>query len=255
MENNNKQQQSAVNPYLDARREWNERYGSYISRARAWQLIGFLSLLLGLAGVAGIIYFASQNKLIPYVVQVDSQGAVQAVSSVQAQVIPPDLMSNIERYQVAQFIQDVRSVSPDTAVEKLAIDRAFTHLSAAYPANDAVSEWFKANHPFKRAATETVAVAIKQVIALSAKTFRVEWVETARSRKPGQVPVETSMTATVSFMNGGKVTEQNLLHNPTGLFITDLDWQKQLGDQNQKTGLVEPKTSVTEKENNNEVSK
>ena len=28
-------------PYLDARREWNERYGSYISRAKNWRLMAF----------------------------------------------------------------------------------------------------------------------------------------------------------------------------------------------------------------------
>lgn len=229
MDKNNKQKQPS-SPYLDARREWNERYGSYIARARVWQTVGLLSLLIAIAGVAGVIYFASQNKLIPYVVEVGNSGGIAGVYPVAQKPLAADVAGNVIRYQVAQFIQDVRGVSPDASVGKQAIARAFAHLSAAYPANDAVSEWFRANHPFKRAETETVAVEVKQVIALSDKTWRVEWVETVRPRKGGQSPIETAMTATVTVIDGGSVTESNLLYNPTGLFITDLDWQRQLGN-------------------------
>ena len=33
----------AENPYVAAKREWNERYGSYIHQARMWQIMAFLS--------------------------------------------------------------------------------------------------------------------------------------------------------------------------------------------------------------------
>ena len=41
------------NPYLAARREWNERYGSYIAAARTWQLAAFGALGVALVAVAG----------------------------------------------------------------------------------------------------------------------------------------------------------------------------------------------------------
>src|SRR3569833_2508447 len=34
------------NPYLDARREWNERYGDYIAQARNWRYAAFITLLV-----------------------------------------------------------------------------------------------------------------------------------------------------------------------------------------------------------------
>ena len=42
------------NPYLAARQEWTERYGSYVRAASAWRLVGIvsLSLALGLSGMA-----------------------------------------------------------------------------------------------------------------------------------------------------------------------------------------------------------
>ena len=39
------------NPYLDARREWNERYGSYINQAKNWRLTSLISMLISLVAV------------------------------------------------------------------------------------------------------------------------------------------------------------------------------------------------------------
>ena len=230
VKDNNKQVKASANPFLDAKREWNERYGSYIARARAWQWVGLVALLLATTCVAGVIYFASQNSLIPYVVEVGNSGSVAGVYPAAQKPLSADLLSNIKRHQMAQFIQDVRGVSPDTTVQKRAIDRAFAHLSGAYPAYELVSTWFRDNHPFKRAERESVAVFVQQVVAVSDKTWRIEWTETSRLRKPGQAPLETAMIATITVLDGGKVTEENLLHNPTGLFVTDIDWQKTLGN-------------------------
>src|SRR5574338_1111009 len=60
----------AENPYLAARRTWNDHVGSVISQRQTWQVIGILSLLIALAGVGGVIHIGSQSKFIPYVVEV-----------------------------------------------------------------------------------------------------------------------------------------------------------------------------------------
>lgn len=47
------------NPYLNARREWDERYGGLISRARNWQRIAADSLAV--AVVAGIAFIGPSS--------------------------------------------------------------------------------------------------------------------------------------------------------------------------------------------------
>ena len=37
------------NPYLAARREWDERYGEFITRARNWRTVAMISALAALA--------------------------------------------------------------------------------------------------------------------------------------------------------------------------------------------------------------
>lgn len=57
---------SEQNPYLNARREWDERYGGLISRARNWQLMAAGSLAVAVVAVVGIAFVGSQSKIQPF---------------------------------------------------------------------------------------------------------------------------------------------------------------------------------------------
>lgn len=72
----------AENPYLAARRTWNDHVGGVVSQRQTWQVIGILSLLIALAGVGGVIHIGSQSKFIPYVVEVDKLGQTVAAGPV-----------------------------------------------------------------------------------------------------------------------------------------------------------------------------
>ena len=62
------------NPYLAARQEWNERYGSYVKAADAWRIVGILGLTMAVIGFSYSMYLSTQVKLVPYIVQVDKLG-------------------------------------------------------------------------------------------------------------------------------------------------------------------------------------
>src|SRR5271168_4716007 len=64
----------AENPYLSARREWNERYGDYIAHARNWRGAAFAALAIALVLAIGVAWQAAQSKVVPYVVEVDKLG-------------------------------------------------------------------------------------------------------------------------------------------------------------------------------------
>ena len=50
------------NPYLAARRTWNEHVGDQVASRQTWQMLGLLCLLIALAGVGGMIYIGSQSR-------------------------------------------------------------------------------------------------------------------------------------------------------------------------------------------------
>lgn len=207
-------------PYLAARREWNERYGDYISQKKMWQAVGLVSLLVAAASVGGVTYFAGQNKLIPYTVEVDEKGATVRVYEMN-KMQPVD--QKIIRAQLAQFIKDVRTVSPDLTVMKNAITRLYTHLNSASQASTFLNEYFAANSPFERAKKSTVGVEILQLLPLSDNSWQIEWSEQEYGRD-GKNLGKRNYTATVSITVGNTVNEVTILDNPVGMEVENIHW-------------------------------
>ena len=113
-------------PYLDARREWNERYGAYISRAKNWRLMAFGVLGVCLVQTVGLVTMATQNKLVPYVVQVDKLGSVVPVARAD-QMNKTD--ERVVKALLARFISDARGVVSDGIAQRQMIDRTYAMLS------------------------------------------------------------------------------------------------------------------------------
>ena len=62
------------NPYLAARREWDERYGDLVTRARNWRTMAALCSLIALVATAGIVWLSARSRVVPFVVLVDNLG-------------------------------------------------------------------------------------------------------------------------------------------------------------------------------------
>ena len=63
------------NPYLAARQEWTERYGSYVKAAAAWRLVGVASLCMAFVSTSYALYQSTKVQLVPYIVEVDKLGS------------------------------------------------------------------------------------------------------------------------------------------------------------------------------------
>ena len=219
------------NPYLTARRSWNEHVGAVVSSRQTWQVVGILSLLIALASVGGIIYIGSQSKFVPYVVEVDKLG--QAVAIAPAQATSPADKRVIEA-SVASFIADARLVTPDVALQRKAIFRVYSMLAANDPAAAKMTEWFSSTEeakPFARAKQETVSIEITSALPQTPDTWQVDWIETARDRQgllKGQ-PFRMRALVTVYIAQPtNKTTEEQIRNNPLGIFVRDFSWSKQL---------------------------
>ena len=57
--------QTDTSPYLAARREWDERYGSLITRARNWRIAAVLALSVALVATCGLIALSTKSKVVP----------------------------------------------------------------------------------------------------------------------------------------------------------------------------------------------
>ena len=142
------------NPYLAARRTWNEHLGAVVSQRQTWQVIGILSLLIALASVGGVIYIGSQSKYIPYVIQVDKLGQTMAAGPVQS---TEKADPRVIHAAIADWIGCARMVSPDVALQRKCVFKAYSMLAPNDPATPKMNEWLNGtpdSSPFKRAERE-----------------------------------------------------------------------------------------------------
>ena len=63
-----------ANPYLNARREWDERYGDALARAKSWRYAAIGALAVAAIAVTGVVFIGAQSKIKPYVVAIDKMG-------------------------------------------------------------------------------------------------------------------------------------------------------------------------------------
>jgi type IV secretory pathway TrbF-like protein len=213
---------STENPYLAARREWNERYGDYLQRMKTWQLTAFVSI--GVSGVLAVAlaYVASQSRIQPYVVEVDKSGKVTVVGPA-GRGFEED--KRITSAQLAEFIQNARSVTADTFVQKRWLDKVYSLSSASAVAF--LNDYFRVNDPFSSSKSTLISVDVSTVLPLSQNSWQVEWQETRRGND-GLINGKTHWQAILGVEFFVPKTPEEFMSNPTGMLLNSISWSQQL---------------------------
>jgi len=218
----NKKDEKRINPYLDGRREWNERYGSHLKQVKTWKTITFISMLTTLASVGGLIYMGSQNKLVPYVVEVDKLGNAQAVNyAVQTNLN----QTQVIKYTLAEFIQNFRTIYSDPKIQKEMIYKIYRYLSPSYSAYNIVNAYYKENSPFDRQNTERVRVKINSIVQISKDTYQVDWEEIVSDPRGMKIRTD-NFKASISLILIPPKKQAEIIKNPIGLYIKEFNFSK-----------------------------
>ena len=211
-----------TNPYLDAKREWLERYGNYISQKRNWQIIAVLSAIISLICVIFLGYSTTQNKLIPYVIEVDKLGNTSKVGIVQN----IDLKNpNVIKYSLNTFIYSWRSVWGDVEIQRKFIFDAYAYLEPNSKAFNFINEEYREKNPFKQVSNENVRVKVKSIVPQNADTWQVEWEEEVRNLKE-EIISQITYRGFFQVKQIVPTSEEQILKNPLGIFIFDLNYAK-----------------------------
>ncbi|WP_108610727.1 conjugal transfer protein TrbF [Aminobacter sp. MSH1] len=212
------------NPYVAARQEWNERYGSYVKAAAAWRIVGIVGMLLAVISTSYALYQSTQVKLVPYIVEVDKLGTAASTGFPQ-QIEYAD--PRVVRATLGSFVSNFRSVTPDAVVQKQYIDRTYALLRTSDPATEKINAWFRGNSPFDKARNATVAIEVNNVVPLSNQSYQIDWTEYERDRKGKETAVRRFRgVATVTLTP--PQDEGVIRLNPIGLYLRDFEWTAQL---------------------------
>ncbi|MDR2744443.1 MAG: type IV secretion system protein [Desulfovibrio sp.] len=216
---------TASSPFLNAKQEWLEQFGSVAKNAAHWRMFALLLVVLLLLSVSGNIYQGLQNKIVPYIVAVDKvAGKAAAISRAD---VAGETPRRLIQANIAEVIHNWRTVTPDLELQQGLVNKLSAYLAGS--ARGAVKSWLEENNPFTRAEKSIVSVEIKGLpLPVSAESWRVEWTETVRNHA-GITQSSTAFEATVSVAITPPVSDAQIIANPGGVFVTGISFSKLLG--------------------------
>jgi type IV secretion system protein VirB5 len=178
---------TSYNPYLAARREWDERYGDMITRAKNWRLVAVLSAVTATVSVAGIVILSARSKVVPFVVAIDSLGRTVSAGPAEETTTADE---RLKQAALFSWIEEVRLVTIDPIAQRKAIDRVYAHLAMGSEAQAFVTAYYRNDPPQKRSQTQTVSIDVKSVLPNSDRTYEIEWIETTHDLNGGIVSTD-----------------------------------------------------------------
>ena len=219
------------NPYLSARKEYGDRYGSSVKDAARWRQISFFLVMLCVAFGALMMWMASQNKVIPYIVQVDKQGYAVAIKSSEQGAVAD---TRVIVATLGGFFVNFKTVITDVSSQKRMVNEVYSYLAKGSAAESFVSHYYQEHNPF--VATQdrnryTVQVEIRSIVRSGSndKSWQVLWSE--EKLEQGTVIERTDWRAIVSIAVSPVRELEEVIKNPLGIFITDINMAQDLNSQ------------------------
>ena len=209
-------------PYRRAGQVWDERIGSARVQARNWRLAFFGCLAMSGGLAAGLVWQSARGTITPWVVEVDKLGEAHAVAPASAAYRPTDPQI---AWHLARFIEDVRSVPADPVVLRHAWLEAYDYVTDKGAL--ALGDYARTNDPFGAIGKAEVSVEISSVIRASDDSFRVAWVE--RRYVDGALASTERWSAILAVVLQTPTDPDRLRKNPLGVYVTALNWSKELG--------------------------
>jgi len=210
------------NPYLAARREWDERYGDLIIRAKNWRFMAMLSGFVALLSVGGVIHLSARSKVVPFVVSLDSMGRTVAAAPAEETTTADE---RLKKAALFRWVDDLRLVTGDVIAQRKAIDRVYAHLAMGTQAHAFIQNYYRADPPQKRSQTQTVSIEVKSVLANSERTYELEWMETTRDLNGGTLSSDHWKGSFTIALNA-PTDERMMRVNPLGIYVTNATWTK-----------------------------
>jgi type IV secretion system protein VirB5 len=217
----------SIDPYIKARKEYDEITHNINASKQNWQRIAFV---LGLALVISImsnIFTIHRTHVVPYVVQVDNLGRAMATGEVK------ELPLNDERIIKAfvfQYIDMARCVLSDPEALRKNLTQVYQESIKSVQSNF-LDVFYKENNPFDYAQkVGTRHIELLVFLKEAENTYSVEWREIERNYD-NQVLDEAHYKALVSVIQIPHTHEDQYRENPFnpfGLYVTSLSWSKLL---------------------------
>src|SRR2546425_9364555 len=128
-------------------------------------------------------------------------------------------------YQLAAFIRGARQVMTDRIAMKKGLEQVYAY--ARGPARTYLDDYYRANNPFEIAKTSVVVPTVTSLLRLSPTSWQLRWTEEQRGLD-GLLLGRSQWEGVVTTEVVPPTSEDTILVNPLGLYVTDIRWTRQL---------------------------
>ncbi|EIM63183.1 type IV secretion system protein [Desulfobacter postgatei] len=210
------------NHYLAGRQAWAEVFGSFIQERNLWRLVALLVSIVAILLGAGNIIQLRQQKVIPYMVEVDRAGRISGGQMAKKL----ETSQEIIQYSLGQFITAWRTVTADIALqEKYIKQSSFMSIGAA---KRILAKWYADNNPYISSEKKLVEVRIMALpLYVSGETWLVEWTEIERTHK-GVERSRTTFQANLIIKRKLPETQQEIINNASGIYVSEISHSKKI---------------------------
>jgi type IV secretion system protein VirB5 len=221
---NNKSNSGLYAPYIAARSEWDERYGSLITRARNWRWAFVLAMCLGCLQTLVLLEEMHRSHVVPFVVAVDHLGHAIGQGAATETTVTDSRMIHA---QLQQFVEYSRSISSDQWLLKSRLESVFNQTQVPSQANGFLVDFYRKEDPFSMSHLGTIQVEVKNINQITPTSYEVSWVEQKRDNMGGATPPEEWKGIFALTVLTAK-DDASAARNPLGIFITSISWSKVL---------------------------
>src|SRR6266478_7466831 len=211
----------AVNPYIAARHEWDERFGSLITQARNWRVAFQVASVIALVAVTGATWLSVHSRTRVFVVALDHLGrSVAAGYADQTNVANDD---RVRRSSILNWVEGLRTVTSDIVAQAKAIRTVYAQIAQGSAAMSAINDFYRGDPPPTRGKTETVSVEVNTVLPTSDRSYEVDWTETTRDLQ-GVVLATARLKGSFMIAVDPPADEATARMNPLGIYVTNASW-------------------------------
>lgn len=207
----------AETPYMRARLEWSDRFGSLSAQASNWRLIAILSMMsvLVLLLLLGISLSINKNKV--FVAEVANSGRVVNIVPLVTHYQPTKAQ---EEYFISHFIKLIRELPLDPVVAKQNWLAAYKFLTQN--SSKILSNYLQKNNPVALLGKKTIVVNITDINPISNNTFQMDWAETTTDVSD-QNTQQQKYSGVFTIAIKQPTSQKSILQNPLGLYIVDFN--------------------------------
>jgi len=207
-------------PYVNARNEWNERYGSYIKQAHGWRITALLSLGVAIIASGGMAVISAQHRVVPYIVETNSFGEVVRTSPADQAHAPNEKEM---KAALRNWIIGARTVYVDMRAEQAIVNGTYAMTRPDSAAYRQLANYHRDNDPYRRSVNETVEVTVSAVVPVSDTSWRVEWTEVTKQRS-GKIVDTKNWEGQFTVMMAPPTDAESIMVNPLGIYVQQFAW-------------------------------